>query len=151
MTKKCYNYILAPEWLEKHLHENHLNAFKDAFSSMKCNSINQAYAWAKVLLTCNPTQTGVFFRADNGSKTYYLIKEANIYMRGDTTGKDKVTKVTVTVTFERDYTESVNEMLEEEMVMDWEDIKDAVLEWAMEDMNDFPAWLKDEDIKIIIE
>jgi hypothetical protein len=65
--------------------------------------------------------------------------------------KDKVTKVTVTVTFEKDYTESVNEMLEEEMVMDGEDIKDTILEWAMEDMNDFPAWLKDDNIKIVVE
>ena len=63
---------------------------------------------------------------------------------------EKIKRAIITVTFERDYSESINEMLEDGII-DREGISNELLQMGIEDMNRYPAWLKDECIKTIIE
>jgi len=74
--KKTYNYVLHPNRNEF--------SFANPFSSMHVTTLEQGFKWAERLMKFNTQSDYVSFRADNGRKTYFVMRRNNKLVRDKT-------------------------------------------------------------------
>ena len=61
---------------------------------------------------------------------------------------NKFSEVIVTFKMKWDYTDSINELIEEGEILTEEDIKSQLLQWVSDDLNHYSQWVNDNDFEM---